>query len=364
MSTVLVTGYPGFLGAQLLPRIVARDADVQAVCLVQERWRPLAEERLTQLEAETPGVRGRIRLVNGDITQEGLGLPAAERAEIVRGLTEIYHLAAVYDLSVPREFGWKVNVVGTRNVVSLAAEAPRFERLQYVSTCYVSGRYTGIFRETDLQLGQSFNNFYEETKHHAEVVVQEAMRGGLPATVYRPSVVVGDSTTGATQKFDGPYYIVQLLLRQPRIAVMPTIGDPAAYRFNMVPRDYIIDAITALSAETTTVGKVFNLADPAPLTVGGLLDTFAAAAGRTVVKVPTTRGLAKFAIDHVPGVAKLMRVPSSAVDYFTHPTHYDTALTAPVLAKLGVECPAVPDYADTMVEFMRQHPEISPAAMV
>ena len=364
MSTILVTGYPGFLGAQLLPRIVERDADVQAVCLVQERWRPLAEERLAQLESEKPVVRGRVRLVNGDITEAGLGLPEAERAEITRDLSEIYHLAAVYDLSVPREFGWKVNVVGTRNVVELAADAPDFQRLQYVSTCYVSGRYPGIFRETDLQLGQSFNNFYEETKHHAEVVVSEVMRGGLPATVYRPSVVVGDSTTGATQKFDGPYYIVQLLTRQPRTAVMPTIGDPGAYRFNMVPRDFITDAITALSGETDTVGKVFNLADPNPLTVGELVDAFAAATGRKVIKVPSTRALSKYAIDHVPGVAKLMRVPSSAVDYFTHPTHYDTALTTPVLGKLGVECPSVPTYVDTMVAFMRQHPEISPAAMV
>ena len=364
MSTVLVTGYPGFLGAQLLPRIVERDADVQAVCLVQERWRGLAEERLARLEAERPGVRGRVRLVTGDITLPGLGLPEAERAELTRGLAEVYHLAAVYDLSVPREVGWKVNVVGTRNVVELAAEARSLQRLQYVSTCYVSGRYPGIFRETDLQLGQSFNNFYEETKHHAEIVVQEAMRGGMPATVYRPSVVVGDSTTGETQKYDGPYYIVQLLARQPRTAVMPIIGDPGAYRFNMVPRDFIIDAVAALSAQSDTVGQVFNLADPAPLTVGELVDTFAAATGRRVVKVPLTRRLAKASIDHVPGVKQLMRVPSSAVDYFTHPTHYDTALTTPVLAKLGVECPPVPSYVDRMVGFMREHPEISPAAMV
>ena len=140
-----------------------------------------------------------------------------------------HHLAAVYDLSTPREFAWKVNVEGTRNVLEMAGTCKDFQRLQYVSTCYVSGRHTGIFRETDLQVGQVFNNYYEETKYHAEIAVQEAIKNGLPATVYRPSIVVGDSHTGETQKYDGPYYAMQLIARHPgclrRLVPQPFLAD-------------------------------------------------------------------------------------------------------------------------------------------
>src|SRR5690606_11041620 len=129
------------------------------------------------------------------------------------------HLAAVYDLEVVRELGMRVNVDGTRHVVAFCQACPDLERLQYVSTCYVSGRWPGIFRETDLIKGQRFNNFYEETKYLAEVIVAEAMQDGMPATIYRPSVVGGASATGATQKYDGPYFILRWLLKQGRIAV-------------------------------------------------------------------------------------------------------------------------------------------------
>jgi len=119
----------------------------------------------------------------------------------------------------------KVNVEGTRHMLDFADGCSSLRRFQYVSTCYVSGRYAGIFRETDLSKGQTFNNFYEETKYLAEVEVQEQMRQGLPATIYRPAIVVGDSRTGDTQKYDGPYFAIRWLLRQPGIAIMPVVGD-------------------------------------------------------------------------------------------------------------------------------------------
>src|SRR5204862_3895812 len=117
-----------------------------------------------------------------------------------------HHLAAIYDLSVPRELGMRVNVDGTRHVLDFAERCRALRRFQYISTCYVSGHHDGVFRETDLDVGQRLNNFYEETKFLAEVEVRK--RSGLPATVSRPSVVVGDSVTGATQKFDGPYFVM------------------------------------------------------------------------------------------------------------------------------------------------------------
>jgi nucleoside-diphosphate-sugar epimerase len=355
VAAIFFTGFPGFLGSELLPRILQRGDDY-ALCLVQPKFRPLAEERAAAIAAAHPALTGRILLVEGDITR-----PLALEAGDIR---EVWHLAAVYDLSVRREVGMRVNVDGTRNVLDLAARAPRLERVHYVSTCYVSGRYDGTFLETDLEKGQRFNNYYEETKYLAEVDVRARMRAGMPATIYRPSVVVGDSTTGVTQKFDGPYFVMQWLSRQPRIAVLPVVGRPSRYTFNCVPRDFVVDAIDRLSALPGSVGKTYAVADPHPLTVDGTIRTMAAALDRKVIRVPLTKSMAKLSIDYVPGVYRLLRIPSAAVDYFVHPTHYDTRNTVADLAGSGVAAPSLPSYVDKLVAFARAHPEIGSAAMV
>lgn len=362
MPTLFFTGFPGFLGSELLPRVLSRSADAGAVCLVQPRYAALARTRAGELTQRHPGLAGRVRIVEGDITRADLGLDDAGALE--GDTVEVYHLAAVYDLSVGRDVGMRVNVEGTRNVLDFARRCAGLRRFQYVSTCYVSGRHPGTFSEDDLEVGQRFNNFYEETKYLAEVQVRHAMRQGLPASIYRPAIVVGDSTTGATQKYDGPYFAVQWLLRQPRVALMPVVGAPGRTEFDVVPRDFVVDAIAWLSGRAESAGRTFNLADPHPLTVDGMLDELARATGRRMIRLPLTLKLAKGLIDHVPGVYALMRIPSSAVDYFVHPTRYATEATQAALAGSGIRVPRFPEYADRLVEFVRQHPEIGSAAMV
>ena len=117
--------------------------------------------------------------MEGDITQPGLGLNGRGLDDV----TEVWHLAAVYDLAVECELAVRVNVEGTRNVLDAIARCPGLERLHYFSTCYVSGRYAGPFGEDDLEVGAPFNNYYEETKHDAEADVRRRMAAGLPATI-------------------------------------------------------------------------------------------------------------------------------------------------------------------------------------
>lgn len=350
MPAIFLTGFPGFLGSELLPRVLSRSDDY-ALCLVQAKFRALADERAKQSK-----FANRIRLVEGDLTAPLDHIDASD-------IREIWHLAAVYDLAVPRDVGMRVNVTGTQRVLDLAERAPKLERLHYISTCYVSGRYPGLFTEDDLEKGQRFNNFYEETKQLAEVEVRKRMPR-LPITIYRPSVVVGDSITGATQKFDGPYFVIQWLMRQPRLAVLPVVGRPSRYRFNVVPRDFVIPAIDYLSALPQSVGKTYALADPEPMTVDETIDCIAAATHRKVLRIPLTKGIAKGALQYVPGVYRLMRIPPAAVDYFVHPTEYDTTNATTDLAGSGIKAPRFRDYAPRLVEFVRAHPEIGSAAMV
>jgi len=357
-----MTGFPGFLGSALLPRILCRTG-ADAVCLVQPKFAALARRRAEELVDAEPALRGRIALVEGDITRPGLGLQPADLDRVTAGTTELWHLAAVYDLAVGRELGMRVNVEGTRNVLDVAERCHGLRRLQYFSTCYVSGRYTGPFGEDDLQVGARFNNFYEETKHLAEVEVRRRMARGLPATIYRPSIVVGDSATGETQKYDGPYFLFQWLMRQRRLAVVPALVDPTMVRFNVVPRDFVIAAVDRLAGLPESEGRTYQLADPRPPTVAELVGMSGAELERRVITVRVPRRTARRAMASVPGVYRLVRIPAEAVDYFAHPTHYLTDHSRAALAGSGIAAPPLASYLGRLLTFMRAHPEVGVEAM-
>lgn len=364
MSTIFFTGFPGFLGTELLPRVLGReDEEVTATCLIQSKFRDLAEARIAELEKQDPALVGRIELVEGDITLPDLGL-GDRYDELAEDTVEVFHLAAVYDLAVPSEIARKVNVEGTRHVCDFAEAADA--RHQYVSTCYVSGRVTGAFTEDDLVVErQTFNNHYEATKHAAEVIVRERMEAGHPTTIYRPAIVSGDSETGATQKFDGVFFAIRLIMRQPgSIAVTPLAGNPEAHTVNLVPRDYVVDAIAELSQRDDTVGTCYHLADPRPFTVRKILDTLEEVSGKRIITVPLATWMAKGAIEKVPGVQQLMQLPSDFVDYFTHPVHYTATNTQKALEGTGVSLPDKTEWFRALVEFYQANPDVSSDAMV
>lgn len=363
MTALLMTGFPGFLGSALLPRLLARRPEVHAICLVQSRYRAEAQRRVEQIAAEHPGTAGRISLVEGDITAEGLGIPADE-ADRLADVTEVWHLAAVYDLAVDRDLARRVNVEGTGRVLQLCRELPGLARLHYVSTCYVSGRFRGEFTEEHLDEGQQFLNHYESTKHEAELLVRQAMAAGLPATVYRPGIVVGDSRTGRTQKYDGPYFLAEFLRRQGPVALVPAVGDADAVRVCIVPRDFVVAAIDELAARESSIGRTYALTDPHPPTARQLVDTFARHLGKRVVWVPLPLGVTRAIVGSVPGLERVLGLPAEGLDYFASPTTYSTTNTTTDLAGTGVECPRFETYAGVLLDFMLSHPEVDPSAMV
>ena len=360
MSSLLFTGFPGFLGRELLPRVLERAPGCSAVCLVQRRYADLAARRVVELVTDDPALAGRIHLREGDIADPDLGMPGIRRIE--RETTDIYHLAAVYDLEVSRKTGIRVNVEGTRRVLQLAERCPKLERLHHVSTCYVSGRYDGTFRETDLDVGQSFNNQYEETKFLAEIEVRSAVEGGLPATVYRPAIVVGDSRTGVTRKYDGPYYLIRFLLRQPRLAVMPVVGNPMKTRVTLAPSDAVIAAITYLSGLEASVGRVYQLADPDPPTVNEMMHLLERATRKRLLRLRFPVGLAKGALRASP-IRRATGIPAALVDYFNHPTIYSTERARADLDGSGIEIPTFSSYAERLVSFVAENPDVGSEAM-
>jgi thioester reductase-like protein len=350
----LLTGFPGFLGTEFITRIL-RQTDDSFYVLVQEKFESLARQQIEAIEQSGPDLRGRIQPVIGDITLPGLGLPADFSSS---GITEVDHFAAVYDLNVKETIAQRINVEGTRQVLDFLKTLPNLKALHYVSTCYVSGRVNGRFFESDLEKNQAFNNFYESTKHEAERLVRNAMREGLPAVIYRPAIVVGDSRTGATRKYDGPYFVMQWLLRQGSRALLPKLGNPSEFTLNLVPSDFVLDAMTHLSQQASSIGKTFQLADPRPHTIEEIVAILARDCGKSLISIPLPKGFAKFAVAAVPGLENWLGIPRGALDYFVHPTDYDTSETLRGLKNSGIECPDFGSYSRRLVEYMITHPEI------
>jgi thioester reductase-like protein len=349
-GAVLFTGFPGFIGMRLLPRLMELSPQARFRCLVQPRFLDAARQGLARIEADHPHARGRVDVVTGDITEAGLGLADGEAQALREDLTSAHHLAAVYDLAVSRELGLRVNLHGTRNVVRFLAECPRLERLHYVSTCYVSGTATGVFHETDLDVGQSFKNHYEETKFLAEM---EVARSGLPVTTYRPSIVVGDSRTGETGKFDGPYFTLTAMERTPSPGIYFKIGS-ALSPANLVPVDFVTEALARLSVSPVSRGRTYHLADPHPLSVFEVGELFARELHKRFVYLPVPRSVAK-ALFAPRAVQRYFGMPVETLEYFDHPCRYDASVATSDLAALGLACPPLPSYVGRLVEFYRAH---------
>jgi thioester reductase-like protein len=357
MATVFFTGFPGQLGSALLPRVLSRPGGTEAVCLVQPQFVEKAREEVRRLVADDPSLSGRTWVIAGDITRDDLGLGPSELSK--DDVAEVYHLAAAYDLGIGRDLATHVNVTGTRHVLGFARSCPRLVRFHYMSTAYVSGRSPGEFTEADLDRGQTFNNWYEQTKYLAELEVRREMRRGLPATVYRPSIVVGESATGATRKYDGLYFVIRWLLRQPRVAIMPVAGDPTKVEVSVVPLDFVADAVAYLGALPGSEGKVYQLTDPRPLTVAAMLDELARVLRRTVIRLRLPLGAVKAVIDHVPGVSRWVQLPSQVFDYLSHPTRYRSPGTQAALEGSGIVVPRFSAYVDRLVGFVSEHPHLA-----
>ena len=359
MSAVLMTGFPGFLGSALLPRILAKREGVTAVCVVQAAHLDEARAKLAEIQAAHPHTVDRVQLVEGDIATGGLGLSESVPVDDV---TEVWHLAAVYDLSVPEDTAKRVNVAGTEHVLQFCRECSNFRRLQYVSTCYVSGRYDGEFTEEMLEEGQEFQNHYEETKYEAERLVRAAMAEGLPATIYRPGIVVGDSHTGETQKYDGPYFVAAYMKRLPVVAFLPDVDETVMA--SLVPRDYVIAAMDELSVMDRSEGKTYQLTDPDPPTAREVAEIFGRHLGKRLVWLPIPVSVVRGLLDTVPGMELLTGLPAETLDYFAFPTTYSTAHAVADLEGTGVSCPRFRDYADKLLDYMAAHPEFDSQAMV
>jgi nucleoside-diphosphate-sugar epimerase len=352
-ETIFITGFPGFIATRLVKRLAAEGA--RFILLVHPMFLAMAAEVLDQIASETGADLNNSRVVEGDVTKPDLGLSKTDLERARQETTTIFHLAAIYDLAVSSDVASHVNVEGTVNVNLFAKSIQNLRRYHYVSTCYVAGKREGVIMESELHHETGFRNHYEETKYLAELKVN-ALKSELPITIHRPAVVCGDSRTGETAKYDGVYYLIHYLRRWPGALTLLNIGNREV-RLNLVPIDFVIEAMVALAKDDRAIGATVQIADPAPLTTQELFDEISKAIGGRDSLTTVPSGIV-YPVLMLPLAPRITGLPHSAVPYFFLEQTYDTSRARELLEPHGIVCPRFPDYVGALVNFVAENPNL------
>lgn len=350
-ETIFLTGFPGFIASRLLRRL-AREGS-RFLLLVQPAFAERARQELENITGESGRSISDFAVLPGDITAPNLGMSQADLESARAESTVLFHLAAIYDLAVARDTALLVNLKGTQHVNEFARSLPQLRHYHYVSTCYVAGKRTGRILETELQHEAGFRNFYEETKYLAELEV-EALKADVPLTIHRPAVVCGDSQSGETAKYDGIYYLINYLLKWPSLLSSFNIGNDEV-SLNLVPVDFVVEAIASLAGDPLAVGKTIQLADPEPLTTRELFNTIAHCLAGREARVTLPASLVHTSL-MLPLAPKITGLPHSGVPYFFLKQSYDTAQASRLLSQHGVSCPPFNRYVQAIVDYAARHP--------
>jgi thioester reductase-like protein/NADP-dependent 3-hydroxy acid dehydrogenase YdfG len=271
-----VTGATGFIGRRLMERLLDKRQDKVYVLVRESSLKRLDDliERWTVVAG--PSAAKRIEPVIGDLRRPLLGVEQEQVTELRGKIAHFFHLAAVYDMTAPAERNTAVNVGGTTHAVELA-RALDVGHLHHVSSIAVAGEYKGTFEEEMFDEGQKLPSPYHRTKFESERIVRE--QPYVPWRVYRPAVVVGDSKTGEMDKVDGPYYFFKAIQRARGLFPewLPLVGLDLG-RTNVVPVDWVAEALDHIAHEPDLDNRAFHLTDPRGQRVDELFNEFAAAA--------------------------------------------------------------------------------------
>jgi len=316
---LLLTGATGFVGMELLVRLLEQ-TDHDVIALVRASDDDAAQRRIEEVlemllpPAELPR-RGRVRALAADLEAPALGLSAATRDRLTGSIAAVVHCAASVSFTLELEAARRINVNGTREILALAEEASRrggLDRVVHVSTAYVAGERSGYASEQEGNVGQSFRNTYERTKLEAEQLVQDS---GLPASILRPSVIVGDSVTGWTPSFNVIYWPLQAFVPIDTVAdaLLELVRGPVrAGAFHVVAgEDAVVnDTLATMAAEA------FDTAPPRFVAPG--VDPGAEKLAGALVPYFRVRCI----FDALRGRGQLGATPPPLEDYFPALMHY------------------------------------------
>ena len=357
-----VTGATGFIGKRLVKKLLERKGSVVYFLIRKE-----SRDKVASLRQYWSASAARAVPVFGDLTAKKLAISTDDLKKLKGQIDHFYHLAAVYDLGADEASQIAVNVEGTRNTVELA-KLIGAGHFHHVSSIAAAGLYEGVFREDMFDEAENYEHPYFMTKHESEKIVRLECR--VPWSVYRPAMVVGDSVTGEMDKIDGPYYFFKLIQRMRQLLPpwLPSIGLEGG-RINIVPVDFVVDALNAISHQADIDKKCYHLVDPVGYRVGDVLDIFSRAAHAPKMNLfvnaallgfiprSVTKGLMALApVRRVRNaIMKDLGLPQDMLTFVNYPTRFDCRDALAALKGSGVTCPNLKDYAWRLWDYWERH---------
>jgi NAD(P)-dependent dehydrogenase (short-subunit alcohol dehydrogenase family) len=356
-----VTGATGFIGRFLVSNLLKRKGTIYVLV------RKDSQKKLDATAKKMGWDMKRVVPVVGDMTAAKCGVSAAQVRALSGKVKHFFHLAAIYDLGASAESQRVANVDGTQHALDVAAVIGA-GCFHHASSIAAAGLYQGVFREDMFDEAEGLDDPYLRTKHDSEGLVRKEKR--IPWRVYRPGMVVGHSQTGEMDKIDGPYYFFSFLkkLREMLPPWMPTLGIEGG-RINIVPVDFVADAMDHIAHKPKLDGHTFHLTDPEPMRVGEVLNTFARAGHAPEMTMRIDARMFAFvpsgvlgAVGNLPPVKRFVgmllrdfRIPKEVLKFITYPTRFDTREVERALKGSGIAVPRLDGYAWRLWDYWERH---------
>ncbi|ALN91965.1 MULTISPECIES: SDR family oxidoreductase [Lysobacter] len=356
-----VTGATGFIGRFLVSNLLKRKGTIHVLVRKdsQKKFDATAKKMGWDLKRVIP--------VAGDMTQPKCGLTAAQLRALNGKIKHFFHLAAIYDLTASAQAQRVANIDGTQHALDLAA-AIAAGCFHHTSSIAAAGLYSGVFREDMFDEAEGLDDPYLRTKHDSEGLVRNEKR--VKWRIYRPGMVVGHSQTGEMDKIDGPYYFFTFLkkLREMLPPWMPMLGLEGG-RINIIPVDYVVDAMDHIAHKPKLDGHCFHLTDPEPQRVGEVLNTFARAGHTPEMTMRIDARMFAFvpagirgAVTNLPPVKRFIgmllrdfKIPKEVMKFITYPTRFDNRETERALRGSGIKVPNLDSYAWRLWDYWERH---------
>ncbi len=346
-QVAFITGFPHFIAYKMVEKIIL-ESEFEKIYILSKT--PFIKDIKQFLNRFPLSKIVNINILEGDSTSLDLGLSRDELKESASNITHFFHFPSRYFYGMDEKTAYQINISGTKNILDYCSNCRKLERLIFYSTAFVSGDRGGVILEDEFLKPKKFYNHYEETKFEAEKTIREFI-DTIPITIFRPSIVVGDSPYGESKSFKAPYYLIHLFLSSKILIPLPKQGKMI---LNIVPANFVVDAIYEISKTVDSIGKTFHLVDENPLSIKEIFDLWSEKKGQPKKYIKLGKISAEIfnLFFKLPLLNKIFSSQKMAFDFFYSYRSYDCRNSKKSLQSKNIKFPEISGYFDKILSLL------------